>query len=221
MPSSAGATIRICSRFRYFFSVDRSNAAAGELGFGLGQILDAQRRGENLHAVFLASHETGFFQPGDSSANAGVIGGDVALEVALLVFIEDFARGGDDGLIAVFLALNLAQGAQHALDVAPRQAGVGRHTVLALDVVGGVEQYATRRRPVAAGSTGFLQVVFQRAGDVGVDDQANVGFVDAHAEGVGGGDDAQFSRDEGFLRVLLGFRRQAGVIGRSRQALLP
>ena len=93
--------------------------------------------------------------------------------------------------------------------------------MLAFDVVGGVEQHATRRRPVAPGPAGFLQVVFQRTGDVGVDDQAHVGFVDAHAEGVGGGDDAQFAGDECFLRVLLGFRRQAGVIGRGRQSPLP
>ena len=208
-------------QIQVFFPVDRSHAVSGELGFGLGKILDPQRRWKNLHAVFLAPHQAGFFQPGDGGANAGVVGGDVALEAAFLVFIENLARGGDDGLVAVFLALNLAQGAQYALDVAPRQARVGRHAVLTLDIVGGVEQHATRRRPVAPGPTGFLQVVFQRTGNVGMDHQSHVGLVDTHAEGVGGGDDAQFAGDEGFLRVLLGFRRQAGVIGRGRQALFP
>ena len=208
-------------QIQVFFPLFRRRDAACQLAFGFGQILDPQRGRENLHAVFLAPHEAGFFQPGDGGTNAGVVGGDVTLEAALLVFIQYFARGGDDGLVAVLLALNLAQGAQHALDVAPRQAGVGRHAVLAFDVVGGVEQHATRRRPVAPGPTGFLQVVFQRTGNVGMDHQSHVGLVDTHAEGVGGGDDAQFAGDEGFLRVLLGFRRQAGVIGRGRQAFLP
>ncbi len=61
--------------------------------------------------------------------------------------------------------------------------------MLAFDVIGNVEQHAMRRRPVASGPPGFLQVVFQRTGDVGMDDKTDIGFVDSHAEGVGRGDD--------------------------------
>jgi hypothetical protein len=52
---------------------------------------------------FLAPHEAGFFQPGDGGANAGVVGGDVALEAALLVFIENFAEVATMGSSRFFL----------------------------------------------------------------------------------------------------------------------
>ena len=69
---------------------------------------------------------------------------------------------------------------------------MAEYAALALDV-GGVEQYATP--PPGRGRFDRLPAgSFPASRDVGVDDQANVGFVDAHAEGVGGGDDAQFQR---------------------------
>ena len=86
--------------------------------------------------------------------------------------------------------------------------------MLAFDIVGDVEQHAMCRRPVTPGPSGLLQIIFQRAGDVGMNDKAHVGFVDAHAEGVGRGDDAQSTVDESFLGFLFGFRWQSGVVGR-------
>ena len=54
----------------------------------------------------------------------------------------------------------------------------------------------------------LLQVVLQGAGDIGVDDQAHVRLVDAHAEGVGGDDGLQVTADEALLDVLPGLRGQ-------------
>ena len=93
---------RDLQQIQVFFLVDRSNAAAGELFSASAGSLMRSEEGKSARC-FPASYETGFFQPGDSSANAGVIGGDVALEVAPPVFIEDFARGGDDGPIGFSL----------------------------------------------------------------------------------------------------------------------
>ena len=92
--------------------------------------------------------------------------------------------------------------------------------MLALDVVGDVEQHAAGGGPVASGAPGLLQVILERAGDVGVDDQPHVGLVDAHAEGVGRGDDAQRAGNEGLLGFLLGLRWQLGVVRRGGQPLV-
>ena len=54
------------------------------------------------------------------------------------------------------------------------------------DVRGGVEQDAVRRFPVAPGAAGLLVVGFQAFWHIVVDHEGDVGFVDAHAEGVGG-----------------------------------
>ena len=66
----------------------------------------------------------------------------------------------------------------------------------------------------------LLDVVFQGAGNVGVNDQPHVRLVDAHAEGVGGGDGAQVAGDEAVLDVFLGFRRHGAVEESGLKALL-
>ena len=50
---------------------------------------------------------------------------------------------------------------------------------------GQIEQHAVRRLAVAAGAAGLLVVGLERAREVVVDDEAQVGLVDAEAEGVG------------------------------------
>ena len=97
------------------------------------------------------------------------------------------------------------------MDFLTREPGTGRHAKLALNVVLGVEQHAAGILTVASGAAGLLQVVLQGAGDVGVNDQPHVGFVDAHAEGVGGDDGPDVAPYEALLHVLFGFRRQSGV----------
>ena len=74
-----------------------------------------------------------------------------------------------------------------------------------------IQQHAFRIRLVTPRPAGFLQVVFQRAGDFGVDDQAHVGFVHAHAEGVGGDDDAQTAFDKTVLDIGFFVVAQAGM----------
>ena len=82
------------------------------------------------------------------------------------------------------------------------------------DEVGdGEEQRALRREAVAAGAAGFLLVVLHGARRVGVDDEAHVGAVDAHAEGDGGDDDGEPLVHEGLLRRPPLRRGEAGVVG--------
>ena len=61
------------------------------------------------------------------------------------------------------------------------------------EVVGAGEEFAGGGLAVAAGTADFLGVVFEGLGEVVVDDAADVGLVDAHAEGDGGGDDGGFA----------------------------
>ena len=111
---------------------------ARQFAFRLGQAFDTQGGREKLHAVFLPPHQSRLFQPGNRGAHPGVVGGDVALEVFFLILGQDFAGSGHNGRLPVLLALQLAQGAQHALNVPPRQARGGRHAVLALHIVGNI-----------------------------------------------------------------------------------
>ena len=53
-----------------------------------------------------------------------------------------------------------------------------------------------------------------------MNDQPHVRLVDAHAEGVGGGDGAQVAGDEAVLDVFLGFRRHGAVEESGLKALL-
>ena len=67
-------------------------------------------------------------------------------------------------------------------------------------VLGREQQDAFRRFSVPAGPSGFLVVVFQAGWHVVVEHIAYVGFVDAHAEGIGGHDHL----DPVVLEILLG-----------------
>ena len=63
-------------------------------------------------------------------------------------------------------------------------------------VTGGKEQQAIAREAVATGAAGFLIVAFDVFGQVVVDDPADVGLVDAHAEGDGRADDPHLVTEE-------------------------
>ena len=67
-------------------------------------------------------------------------------------------------------------------------------------ILGRKQQDALGRLSVTAGSSGFLVVVFQAGRHVVVEYIADVGFVDAHAEGVGGND----HQGPVVLEILLG-----------------
>ena len=129
---------------------------------------------------------------------------------SILFAEEELARGDDDRLISQPVPA-LAQGLEHADEVAMREPRARREAELGFDVLLVVQQHAARRRAVPPGTPGLLQVVLQRAGDVGVHDEADVGLVHAHAEGVGRDDHAQRARDEVLLDLPLGPRLEPGV----------
>ena len=105
------------------------------------------------------------------------------------------------------------------MNLPSREPRAGRHSELALHVVVGVEQNAARLLLVPTRAAGLLKVVLKRAWDIRVNDQANVGLVDAHAEGIRGDDGPQIAADEARLDVFLGLRGQAGVEVVGRYAL--
>ena len=161
--------------------------------------------------VLLPAQQVGLFQPGDGGAHARVVGGGIADEGLLLVLAQNLAGGGHHIAVEALLAVEVAERPKDAVNLLPREPRVRRHAELALHVVGRVEQHAARRLAVASGAARLLEVVLQRAGNVGVDHEAHVRLVDAHAEGVGRGDRAQLSVDKSVLHVLLGLRRHACV----------
>ena len=173
--------------------------------------LDAQRRREDFRTVFLAAQQVAFFQPGDRGLDACVVGHGIALEGVVLVFPQDFADGGDNLVVQLLLAVEVAQCPEDAVDFPLAQARPRRQAELRLHVAAVIEQQAARRFPVTAGAARLLQVILQGGRDVGVNDKPHVGLVDAHTEGVGGGDHFEVAGNEALLHVFLGIGRQAGM----------
>ena len=128
-----------------------------------------------------------------------------------LVQQEDFTGGGHDLSVEPLPAVQVPERFENRVYLRLGQAGAGGHAELPLDVLLGVEQDAAGLPAVPARPPGLLQVILQGAGYVGVNHQADVGFVYAHAEGVGGGDGPQASLDEALLHVLLPLRSESGV----------
>ena len=64
------------------------------------------------------------------------------------------------------------------------------------EILGAPEQPGLGRVAVAAGAAGFLVIGLDRLGDAGMGDEADVGLVDAHAEGDGRGHHHLLGRDE-------------------------
>jgi hypothetical protein len=71
--------------------------------------------------------------------------------------------------------------------------------VLFGDVAAAEEQEAIAGEAIAAGAASLLVIAFDVFGEIVVDDPANVGFVNAHAEGDGGADDFGLVAEEEFL----------------------
>ena len=154
--------------------------------------------------------EPGPFQPRDGRAHFGVgvavFEGDAGFDVFVA---EDFSGSDYDPVPAS--APGLAQAAKNLGDVPPAQLGERADAKLPLAILLVIEQHALGGPPVPSGAPGLLEVILQRAGRVGMDDQPHVLFVDAHAEGVGGADDLDVASQEFVLDSLLFGRRQAGV----------
>ena len=65
------------------------------------------------------------------------------------------------------------------------QTGTGGQAELVLDVIGGEKQDTMGILPVPPGPPGFLQIVFQRTGNVGMNDKTDIGLVYPHAKRIG------------------------------------
>ncbi len=85
--------------------------------------------------------------------------------------------------------------------------------VVHLAVGEGVEEDGAGGLAVASGAADLLVVLLDGAGERGVDDGADVGFVDAHAEGDGGDDDFEFAGEEVALDALACGGVEACVVG--------
>ena len=81
-----------------------------------------------------------------------------------------------------------------------------------------VHQVGAAGRSVAPGAANLLVVAFEGRGQPGVNHGADVGLVDAHAEGDGGHDDLQFAGLKGGLHALAGRRIKARVVSRRGNA---
>ena len=155
--------------------------------------------------IVLPRQQARILQPGDCRAHPRVVGGGIPLERAFALLAQDFAGGGDHLAVHLLIAVpavQIAQGLQDALDFVPSEPETRRQPELALYVVRRVQQHATGRLLVAAGTAGLLQVVLQGSGNVGVNHQAHVRLVNAHAKGVCRDDHPQFSVDEALLGIL-------------------
>ena len=99
---------------------------------------------------------------------------------------------------------------------------VGPHLQHALprhEVARRVEKHAFRLQPVTAGAACLLLIMLHRLGHGRVQDKANVGPVDAHAERHGGDDDVAALLGEGVLGRSPFAALFAGVIGQHLQPM--
>src|SRR5262249_53738188 len=83
-----------------------------------------------------------------------------------------------------------------------------------------IEEHAVTVHAVASGAPDLLVVALDRARHVAVDDVADVGLVDAHAEGHGGHDDVAVVAAEGILGAGARPGLHAGVIGQRPHAVV-
>ncbi len=135
-----------------------------------------------------------FAEPGQQHLAPALHGFAVAEQVVKLVAFEAFAFFAGLGLFDHLLE-------QHDVAQAVAEPGFGGFAV-------------------AAGTAGFLVIPFHGFGQVGVGDEADVGFVDAHAEGDGGAHDDAILAQEAALVGGAHFGGQAGVVGQGVEAFL-
>jgi hypothetical protein len=117
-------------------------------------------------AIGFEGGEEGF---GDVGAGVGGEGEVVEGDVEVWALAEEGVDDGGDGDGAGGIAAD---------EVAER-----------VEVVAAGEDFAVSGEAIAAGAAGFLEEVFEGFGEIVVIDGADVGFIDAHAEGDGGDHD--------------------------------
>ncbi len=172
---------------------------------------------EHLGAVFVPLQEPGSFQPGDRGDHLGPGVPVFRVDCVLHGLVPHKFAGGEDH-IAFPVPFGLAKSPQDPGDVLSIQPGQSRQPELGLYVLLVIEQDAFGVEAVAAGPSRLLYVVFQGSGDVQVDHQPHILFVDAHAEGVGGADDADTTLYEAILDVSFAGRVDPRVKGLRLQA---
>ena len=106
----------------------------------------------------------------------------------------------------------------HRLQVLGGGIALGQEELLHLLVLAPEQQHAVGHLAVAARAAGFLVVGLEVARHLVVHDEAHVGLVDAHAEGVGGDHHAAVAAHERVLAGVALQRRHAAVIARDRFA---
>ena len=87
-------------------------------------------------------------------------------------------------------------------------------------VAGAEKQHTFARQTVAARTAGFLVIAFDVFRQIVMDDEADVRFVDAHAEGDGRANHPHVVAQKKFLMLGALLRRQPGVIGPRLHAVL-
>ena len=186
--------------------------------------LAAQDGDQVLGAEALAGAEHG--GEGHARRLGGVEGlGAVAAEVAVAArFGEGLAEVGEQRLAAADLGLGEAEERVQPLVVGllalHRRGALVDLGAAQADVVGAVEGEGVGRRAVAAGAADLLVVALDRLRQVGVGDVADVGLVDAHAEGDGGADDEAVLALEAGLGEAAVVGVEAGVVGERGVALV-
>ena len=146
----------------------------------------------------MATQQPCLFEEAEADAHAGVVVAQLTHQIV--------QRREDE-------APNAALFDGHAVDAAQVFDGQGIAVGVACKpsfVAGGVKEDAVGRFAVAPGAACFLIIGFQRVGQTKVDDKADVGFVDAHAEGNGGDDHTHVATHEAILYA--GAIRNTGVV---------
>jgi hypothetical protein len=143
----------------------------------------------------------------------------------LLQFVEQAGQpaGGDPGLLGERLLGDRAVGgAEGGEDTEQRVLVrlVGAEELAQAEVLGPVVQDGGGRVPVTSGAPDLLVVGVEGLGDVGVDHEADVGLVDAHAERRGRHDDVEFVVEELLVDLVALALLPAGVIRLGTQPAL-
>ena len=152
--------------------------------------------------------------------------GGIAAEVAVAARRrQGLAEVAEERLAAAALRLGKAEQRVQALVVGllalERRGALVDLGAAQADVVGAVEGEGVGRRAVAAGAADLLVVALDRLRQVGVGDVADVGLVDAHAEGDRRADDEAVLALEARLGQPAVVGVEAGMVGERCVAAAP
>ena len=167
-------------------------------------------------AFFLDAVDAGEEFLGGEGGVEGVSGFEAVIAGGAGEGPELFAEVGKEGLSAAGAGLGVAGHLVEFLAGGGLFVGVF-DLVDEVGLFGGVasveEEQAIGGQAIAAGATGFLVVAFDVAWEVVVDDPADVGLIDAHAEGDGSADDSDFIAEEEVLVSGPDVGIESGVVG--------